>query len=292
MLENVRRRKLALASGVEIALLDWGGDGPLALLHHANGFCGGVWGLVAEPLSRHFRVVAVDARGHGDSSKPPPGPDTYCWQAFADDVAGVAQRLAAEHADGRIALGLGHSFGGTSILMAAAQHPELFARCLLVDPVLISPQLAPRDPGRSEVGSSLIEGARNRRTVWPDRATAREKWRGKPMFAHWDPRALELYLAFGMRDLPDGGVELKCSGAVEAAVFEASHGGDPLAWAPAVRARTRILCAARGNFPRPVYESIAAAMSDADVRDIDAGHLAVMERPDLVVAEAREFAGV
>jgi len=44
MLSRVRRRKLALRdSAIEIALLDWGGEGPLALLHHANGFCAAAW---------------------------------------------------------------------------------------------------------------------------------------------------------------------------------------------------------------------------------------------------------
>jgi hypothetical protein len=38
MLTQVSRRKIQLPeSGIEIALLDWGGDGPLALLHHAKG---------------------------------------------------------------------------------------------------------------------------------------------------------------------------------------------------------------------------------------------------------------
>ena len=66
MLDDVLRRRISLPeNGVEIAILDWGGDGPLALLHHANGFSAAVWGPVAEHLRGRFRVVAVDARGHG-----------------------------------------------------------------------------------------------------------------------------------------------------------------------------------------------------------------------------------
>ncbi|MBW2692713.1 MAG: alpha/beta fold hydrolase [Deltaproteobacteria bacterium] len=124
MLSQVRRRKLALPdTAIEIALLDWGGEGPLALLHHANGFCAGAWGPVAELLSDHYRVVAMDARGHGDSSKPE-GADCYRWELFGRDVLAVAELLAAEHPDGRIALGLGHSFGGIAILMASAERTD------------------------------------------------------------------------------------------------------------------------------------------------------------------------
>src|SRR5690606_14772791 len=79
----VERRRLALAErGVEIALLDWGGDGPLVLMHHANGFCAGTLGLVAEALVPAFRVIGMDARGHGDSTKPEE-PEAYSWEAFA-----------------------------------------------------------------------------------------------------------------------------------------------------------------------------------------------------------------
>jgi len=51
MAGEIERRRLPLPGrGVEIALLDWGGDGPLVLMHHANGFCAGTFGLVAEAL--------------------------------------------------------------------------------------------------------------------------------------------------------------------------------------------------------------------------------------------------
>ena len=58
-------------ASIEIAGLDWGGDGPIALLNHANGFCAATWGLVAGKLCERFRVVGIDARGHGDSDTRP-----------------------------------------------------------------------------------------------------------------------------------------------------------------------------------------------------------------------------
>jgi pimeloyl-ACP methyl ester carboxylesterase len=290
MLSQVTRRTITLPeSGIEIALLDWGGEGPLALLHHANGFCAGVWGLVAEPLSRHFRVIAMDARGHGDSSKPE-GADFYRWEQFGNDVVGVAEHLAAEHSDGEIALGLGHSFGGTSILMAAAARPGLFGRAVLVDPVVPPPNWADADPERQLRGNALAEGARKRRMLWPSRAAARAKWIDKEMFAAWDERALDLYLQEGMADRGDGQVELKCPGVIEATVFESSRGLDVYSIAEQVRTPTRILWASGGQFPRVAHEELASRMAVADVRDLDAGHLAVMERPERVCEAVLGFA--
>lgn len=289
MLSRVRRRKLALRhSAIEIALLDWGGEGPLALLHHANGFCAGVWGLVAERLSDHYRVIAMDARGHGDSSKPEAA-DCYRWELFGRDLLAVAELLAAEHPDGRIALGLGHSFGGIAMLMASAERPDLFECNALVDPVVIPPEWERADLAAGSPGNALAEAARKRRQIWPSRESARLKWSEKALFADWDPRALDLYLAEGLADRPDGQVELKCSGETEAAIFEATGSCDLWSSADRVRTPTLIERAARGVFPRATYEQLAARMTDAKVCDIDAGHLAPMQHPDRVVAPILEF---
>lgn len=281
-----RRRVVLPGSGIELSLLDWGGEGPLALLHHANGFCAAVWGLVAEGLRERFRVVALDARGHGESAKPA-GSDAYAWPRFAEDLLGVAEWLTAELGRPRVALGIGHSFGGTALLGAAARRPELFERMLLVDPVI-----RPRSEGlRSrESGLRLAADARRRRALWPSRAAALEAWRDKDFFADWDPRALALYVDAGLRDRPDGRVELACPGEVEAAIFEGSGGSQPYADALRARVPALILWARQGNFPRGIYEDLAATLSDGRVEDVEAGHLVPMTHPGLVVEAALRFA--
>jgi pimeloyl-ACP methyl ester carboxylesterase len=289
VLEDVKRRRLALPDrGVEIALLDWGGRGPLALLHHANGFCAATLDLVARPLRDRFRVIGMDARGHGDSSRAS-GERPYAWGEFGADLAAVARVLAAEEG-GRIALGLGHSFGGTSMLLAAAEEPALFERLVLVDPVLHPPRdAAIPSTERSEGAARLVERASRRRAVFPDRDAARENWRDKELFAEWDPRAFDLYLGEGMAERPDGQVELKCAAETEAAVY--SEGALASVWGPTEKLAvpTLILWARRGNFPRAIFEAFAARLADARIQDVDAGHLIPMERPELVVDAVRAF---
>jgi hypothetical protein len=57
---DVRTRRVPGSQpGIEIAVLDWGGSGPLALLHHANGFCAGLWDAVAAGLRGRFRVASA-----------------------------------------------------------------------------------------------------------------------------------------------------------------------------------------------------------------------------------------
>jgi len=262
-----------------IAALDWGGDGPLALLHHANGFCKGVWGLVADGLKAHFRVIAMDGRGHGDSA-PARSPEGYGWSGFANDVARVANALLDETGAPRVALGLGHSFGGTSLLGASALHGDLFERLVLVDPVIpVRPSEGPT-AGAHVVG--LVDRARRRRNEWGSRAEAREWFGEKELFAGWDERALDLYVLDGLRDRPDGSVELKCAGDSEAEVFARGGEVDVADWARRVAVPTQFLWATGGNFARARYERVVDSMPHARIEDIAAGHLVPMERPALV----------
>jgi pimeloyl-ACP methyl ester carboxylesterase len=289
MLENAKHGRIALPeNGVEIATLDFGGRGPLALLHHANGFCAAVWAPVAIALTRHFRVIAMDARGHGGSSKPR-GADVYRWGWFGRDAIGVADALCREHGAPSIGLGLGHSFGGTALVTASAHRPELFDRLALVD------MIVPPRPGseleiqRRAQGNPFAEGARKRRAVWPSREAAREKWAGKELFEGWDPRVFELYLAEGLHDRPDGQVELACPPEIEAAIFDANSSLDVLELAAKVRVPALVLWARAGNFPYSHFENLAAQMPASELRVADAGHLVPMENPELVVREVLRF---
>src|SRR5919106_1158464 len=76
--------------GLRLHLLDWGGEGrtPLLLLH---GFTGSAhaWDTLAIALQPHFRVLALDQRGHGDSDPA----DVYSPIAAFDDIAGVVDQL-------------------------------------------------------------------------------------------------------------------------------------------------------------------------------------------------------
>ncbi len=235
-----------------------------------------------------FRVIGMDARGHGDSSKPEE-PAAYAWAHFAADYLAVAERLAAECGGGRVAVGLGHSFGGTSVLGAAAQRPELFGRLVLVDPVIPPPpeMLAAydADPERSARLARLIEGARKRRSIWPSLAAARKHFESRALFADWLPEALDLYLEYGLRQRADGQVELRCPGEVEAAIFSQSGGLDVEdSRTSRDGSRHRVVGAAR-RLPAPRSTSASSPRwrtraSSTSTR----GHLVPMEHPELVVA--------
>lgn len=278
-------------------MIDWGGEGPLALLHHANGFCAGMWALLAEDLRPHYRVVALDARGHGDSTAPPPGP-AYEWMNFVDDLIPLAERLAEEQG-AAIAYGIGNSFGGLVTAYAAGLRPDLFERVAMLDPVIRPKSGSIEDyrehmpvPSGDAGSHPLAEAARRRQRVWPSRELALEKWTGKEMFENWDPRALRLYVDEGMRDREDGQAELKCDPKVEAAVFDGAGIVDIFDVAEKIEAPTLMLRAGRGYFPMALYEQVAAAIPDAKLLELDIDHLMPMQNPPELAVVLLEFGGV
>ena len=92
------------------------GSGPPVLLIHGVGARLENWDGVTAVLSRNFKVVRYDLRGHGKSSKVS-GP--YSLEMFADDAAGLLNHLGIARA--HVA---GHSLGGMIAITLAGRHPE------------------------------------------------------------------------------------------------------------------------------------------------------------------------
>lgn len=279
---EAKHRRIDLPErGVELNLLDWGGDGPLALLSHANGFCAAMWEPLAKTLRKNFRVLAFDARGHGDSTKLWER-EAYSWDQFVEDLIAISERLTREYELARVEFAIGHSFGGSATLVAAAQRPDLFGRIAMLDPVVVPPpellQLFPRD------GSARILGkiARKRRNLWPSREVVRESWQEREPFRSWDSRAFDLYLSEGLRERADGQVELKCPGEIEAMIYETHSRPDTFGAAKKLRQPALLVWASGGDFPLAWYQKLADSASQMRLVEFDANHLLPMVAPDRV----------
>jgi pimeloyl-ACP methyl ester carboxylesterase len=103
----------------------WSDVGYPILLLHGLASSARTWDLVAPLLAPHFRVIALDERGHGESDKPDAG---YDLATFVADVHGVVQALGLD----RLAL-VGQSWGGHVALEYAVAHPDVVSHLILVD---------------------------------------------------------------------------------------------------------------------------------------------------------------
>lgn len=98
---------------------------PGLLLHHGLASSQRIWDLTLPRLTRHFRVVTYDARGHGLSAKPSSGYGFDHVVADALAVIGTA-RL-------RRPIVVGHSWGAMVTLELAARRPSAVGGAVLVD---------------------------------------------------------------------------------------------------------------------------------------------------------------
>lgn len=110
---------------VTLVCHDRGGDGPPLLLLHGLAGYGGEWDTLARHLGPRFRVVTVDQRGHGASTRRPAD---VSRAAHVADVVAVIEQLDL----GPVTL-LGQSYGGHAAMLAAAAHPELVERLVMVE---------------------------------------------------------------------------------------------------------------------------------------------------------------
>src|SRR5690349_21770482 len=100
------------------------GSGPLLVLLHGITGSSKTWEHLIPRLSQHYRVVAPDLIGHGESAKPP---GDYSLGAYANLVRDLLEALGEQR--GTI---VGHSLGGGVAMQFAYQYPERCERLVLV----------------------------------------------------------------------------------------------------------------------------------------------------------------
>ena len=115
------------ARDVVLAVDDGGQGAPPVLFVHSLGGRIGFWKPVLHHVRRRHRAVAYDQRGHGASESGPGA--RWTIDAFAGDVLAVADALGLA----RFVL-VGHSFGATVAMTAAAMAPARVLKQVLLDP--------------------------------------------------------------------------------------------------------------------------------------------------------------
>ena len=268
------------SDGVGIAVHDLGGTGAPVVLAHATGFHGRVWEPMAERLGGHYRCIAFDERGHGDSGRPPA--QDFDWLGFGRDVLAVVDGLGLESP-----YGVGHSCGGTALLLAEQSRPGTFGALYCFEPVVV-----PADPplGRDR-GSWLAAAARKRREVFASRQEAYDNYASKPPLAALDPAALAAYVEHGFEDLEDGTVRLKCRGEDEASIDEMASAHDCFAHLPEVACPVLVAGGADTEGPGPaLMAALAAQMPSARAEILPRlGHLGPLQGPEAVAHSVLRF---
>jgi 3-oxoadipate enol-lactonase len=118
---------LDVPDGPKLRLVDWSdGKAACALLIHGFGDGCHIWNEFAPEISRFYRTVAVDLRGHGDSGWDPDA--RYDVVQYSADVAHVLRGIGAE----KVVL-IGHSLGAEVAVRVAAACARRVHGVIIVD---------------------------------------------------------------------------------------------------------------------------------------------------------------
>ena len=259
-------------AAVELRGWEWPGDAPATLLLHGIGNYGRYWDFFAGAVAGRLRLVATDARGHGESGRPA---DAYAPQEFVADALVVLDALALD----RVVV-VGHSMGGTHAIRLAAGHPERVERLVIVD----------AGPEPMAEGS---ERARRLSVARPDRfAIAAD---ALAYLRSTSPGYGEDVYANRMRWLfrEDGsGLAWRSSHDALASITSGSRHGDLWDVLRAIRCPVLVVRGTRSNvLSADVAERMIKTLADGRLVELDAGHNVALDRPqelaDAVVAFAR-----
>lgn len=116
---------LSHVNGRRIHYRDWGARDaqPIVLVHGYPGNAH-VWDGFAEAMSPHYRLIAVDLCGHGESDWA----DDYSFAGWVDDLRVMAADLALSPFTF-----LGHSLGSTIGFRFAESYPAMLDQLVAVD---------------------------------------------------------------------------------------------------------------------------------------------------------------
>ncbi len=181
---------------------DFGGSGPILHFAHSNGYTPGCFWQMLQPLTADYHVTGKRFRPLWPGSEPA---ELESWDVIAQDL----RRFFAEQGYRQV-IGVGHSLGAVTTMMAAGQEPDLFRALVLIEPVFLPPQILNAIAAQPDLAENmpLLPVTRRRRTHWPDRQSAFEHFRRKPVFGRWSDEALWDYINHGLHETDQGEVTL------------------------------------------------------------------------------------
>jgi pimeloyl-ACP methyl ester carboxylesterase len=272
-----------------VPYLDWGGQGPLLHLAHANGFPPGTYTSFVQCLADEFHVLGMECRALWGTHNPA---RLRHWRELGEDLASFLMELSPDGA-----LAAGHSLGAVTTLFCAQAYPGLIRAMILIDPVILPAWFAPLWAAAKVMQlnrrSPLAQQARQRRMDWPSRKVLERACRLAAPFRRWQEPFLHDYIDSATVDLDGGGVRLRYPREWEARIFETAP---PDIWCALPRLRHLPLLVLRGQYSDTYRKETAWLLRrlwpQAEFLEIaGADHFVPMIRPEETAQAIKAFLG-
>ncbi|MFL7813210.1 MAG: alpha/beta fold hydrolase [Anaerolineales bacterium] len=271
-------------------------QGPPLIHAHANGYPPQAYRHYLEPFRKDYRVQAIFLRPFW----PGMDPEILCdWRIFRDDYLRDLPSLAVGREGVEVpVIGMGHSLGAVTTLMAAIESPDSFRALVLIEPTLFQPWrgavmrvLAPYRVFRHV--HPLVRRTMRRKVSFPDRESMFANYRTKGIFTRISDEVLWDYVEGLADDRPDASVGLKYHPLWETRIYETGGSVDPYIMGNLSRVTCPVLVL-RGEEsdtigPEIVDRLVAGLPAGEGIHVPDLGHLLPLEAPEETAQLALEF---
>lgn len=237
------------------AYLDGNPDKPWIVLSNSLACTAASWQEQLGMLTKSYRVLRYDTRGHGKSSSPA-GP--YTFEVLVADVIGLMEHFEIEKADY-----LGLSMGGMTGLGVAISHPHRISRLVCCD-------------ARSDAIPPFVDSWNQRIAAIRQSGMAGvvdfslERW-FTPEFRATEPAVLELARSMILGTNPEG--YIACAEALKFLDYKRQLGK--------IRSPTLFVAGAQDMAaPAAVMREMASLVAGAEFAEVQPGaHICSLENP-------------
>ncbi|KAH8990763.1 Alpha/beta hydrolase fold-1 [Lactarius akahatsu] len=205
-----------------------------------------LYGLLAvtprnsSPIPKIRDVWAIECPNHGEGAVLNEETllegytSAFSWEEYARAVHlvlnGLGKGINVDFKS-RNLVGVGHSMGASAIVLTRTIYPFVsWSTAILIEPMFVH-----RD-NFTGVEKFLLKGALKRSDVWPSREGAYKLLRERSLKS-WDPRVVDIFVKYGLRELPTlthpdktQGVTLSCTKAQEFATYGENIGRLKAQW--------------------------------------------------------------
>ena len=257
-------------NGLRIHYVDWGGEGkPPFIMVHGLDRVARTYDHIATQFTSRYRVLAIDMRGHGDSSWDPQG--RYLVEDHVSDLEGIVAQLKL-----RDLVLWGNSTGGRVVQVFAGKHPELVSR-------VISEDVGPERP--RQIADGYAKRVEQERAGWASSEELLAQLRkANPRMA---PAVLEAYVRYGSKKRADGRIEWKR----DPQLVKGFVATDLWRFVREIKAPILYILGGRSTIvPAETQAELRKTLANAQLITIpDVGHYPSDEQPDEVVRIVNRF---
>jgi len=259
------------------------------LIHfgHANGLPAQVYTKLFDLLADDYHVIYPSC-SLGTSPEFPVDKD---WSNLADQII----QSIEQQANGHQVIGIGHSLGAVSTLLASFKRPDLFKQVILLDPPLIMGfasfafDIAKRFFPKKVDQMTPAKLSLKRRDHWESRQQAFDLLHSKKLYQAFDPACFQAYIDYGLvEDVVNGGVTLTIPKAIEVEIFRS---GPSYWWLPHKKPEmpVHMIAGSESPFLKQKFPQIAKKKLGIPYTVFNGGHMFPLEHPVEIVDLIRDL---